>query len=244
MKVSIVIPAYNEEKWIGKTLEAVAKQDYPDFEVIVVDNASVDKTSEIVKQYADKDSRIKLVHEPKKGLLNAREAGRVAAGGDIIAQLDADCLPKPDWITKAISYFTPEIVVVTGPYHFYDASGIVGFLINSGQRFLYEPAGYIAQKLNRGTLMVGGNSFIRASALKKIGGYDTSIDFYSEDTDTGTRLFRIGKVVFKNAIIVDSSARRFNAFGLHKLNNRYIKAFLTVMAGKKLKDNVETEHPR
>ncbi len=244
MKVSVVIPAYNEEKWIGKTLEAVAKQDYPDFEIIVVDNASVDKTSEVVESYAKNDSRIKLVHQPKKGLLNAREAGRLAATGEIIAQLDADCLPKPNWITTAVGYFTPEIVVVTGPYHFYDAHGIVGFLINSGQSFLYEPAGYIAQKLNRGTLMVGGNSFIRASALEKIGGYDTSIDFYSEDTDTGSRLFKIGKVVFRNAIMVDSSARRFNAFGLHKLNNRYIKAFLTVIAGKKLKDNVETEHPR
>jgi glycosyltransferase involved in cell wall biosynthesis len=123
MKVSVVIPAYNEENWVGKTLEAVLKVDYPDFEVIVVDNASIDKTSEVVETYVKKDPRVKLVHQPKKGLLNAREAGRLEATGDIIAQLDADCLPAPDWISKAVKYFDDEnIVGVSGPYRLYDAT--------------------------------------------------------------------------------------------------------------------------
>src|SRR3990167_5374338 len=108
MKVSVVIPAYNEEKWIGQTLEAILEQDYQDFEVIVVDNASTDKTSDIVKLF--KDARITLINEPKKGILYAREAGRKIATGDILAQLDADCLTKKDWISNAVKKFENEKV--------------------------------------------------------------------------------------------------------------------------------------
>lgn len=246
MKVSIVIPAYNEEKWVGKTLEAVSKLDYPDYEVIVVDNASKDKTSEIVEEFVKKDPRIKLVHEPKKGLLNAREAGRVAAGGEIIAQLDADCLPDPEWITKAVAFFKedPEVVGVTGPYRFYDASPTMKLTLGIGQKYIYWPASVLLRAMGKGSVYVGGNFFIKASALKAIGGYDTAIDFYSEDSDTGYRLSKIGPVLYQPQITVDSSARRMNAFGLGKLNKLYTNAFLTVLSGKKLKDNEETVHPR
>ncbi len=245
MKVSVVIPAYNEEKWISKALDAVLKQDYPDYEVIVVDNASSDKTSEIVETYVKKDSRVFLVREPKKGLLNAREAGRLKAAGQIIAQMDADCIPHSTWISDAISFFeTEKIVGVTGPYRFYDASPAIRTALGIGQKYIYWPASVFLRTVGKGGVYVGGNFFIRASTLKEIGGYDTSIDFYSEDSDTGYRLSKIGTVLYEPKIAVDSSARRFQAFGFKKLNNLYTKAFLTVLSGKKLKDNTETNHPR
>ncbi len=245
MKVSIVIPAYNEEKWIGKTLEAVSKQDYPDYEVIVVDNASADKTSEVVQGYMQKDSHIKLVKEPKKGILNAREAGRLAATGEIIVQLDADCLPKPNWITTAIPYFkSDKVVAVTGPYYFYDGPLWLRLIVGFGQNYIYRAGSIVFPWFGKGGVYVGGNFFIRASALKKIGGYDTSIDFYSEDADTGHRLSKIGRVLFQPQITVDSSARRFKAFGFNKVNNLYTRAYFTAFQGKKMKDNEETVHPR
>ena len=245
MKVSIVIPAYNEEKWLGKTLDAVSKINYSNFEVIVVDNASSDKTSQIVQEYMKKNPRLKLIHESKKGLLNAREAGRKAATGDIIAQLDADCLPKANWISKAVKHFSdPEIVAVTGPYRYYDAPKAMRIATSIGQDVIYWPASVIISAIGHGSVCTGGNFFIRASALEQIGGYDTSIDFYSEDSDTSYRLSQIGKVLYRPNLGVDSSARRFKAFGFGELNKRYTEAFLTVIQGKKLKNNEETVHPR
>ena len=249
MKVSIVIPAYNEEKWVGKTLDAVRKINYPDFEVIVVDNASADKTSEVVEVYVKKDPRIKLIHEKRKGLLFAREAGRLKASGKILVQLDADCLPSPDWLSKGVKYFKdPEIVGVSGPYRLYDTTPAMRAFISTiteiGQKALYWPTSLIPKLRGKRAITVGGNFFIRAATLEKIGGYDTSIDFYSEDTDTGYRLSKYGKLLHKKELVIDSSARRFEAFGFAKLTARYIEAFLTIIAGKKLEDNREEVHPR
>lgn len=245
MKVSIVIPAYNEEKWIAKTLSAVQKLKYPDFEVIVVNNNSKDNTNEVVRPFTETDSRIRLIQEPRKGVLYAREAGRVAASGEIIAQLDADCLPHPQWIAIALEYFNePDVVAVTGPYRFYDAPPLLRTTTGLGQKYIYWPASILLRTFSKGSIYVGGNFFIRASALEKIGGYDTSIDFYSDDADTGFRLSKVGKVLFEPAITIDSSARRLKAFGFNKLNKIYTRAFLASLMGKKFKDNREENHPR
>jgi glycosyltransferase involved in cell wall biosynthesis len=246
MKVSIVIPAYNEEKWIEKTLIAALAQDYPDFEIIVVDNASTDKTSEIVQKFVSSHPKIKLVEEKRKGLLYAREAGRLAAKGDIIVQLDADCLPFPEWLSIGMQFFKKQkVVAVSGPYNFYDAPPGIRITTDIAQRYIFYPVRMITNAFGRGTMFVGGNAFIRAKALKKIGGYDTSIDFYSEDADTGVRLAQVGNVIYSTDIMIDSSARRFKAFGLRELNKKYTKAWVTtVLAGKKLEDNKETNHPR
>ena len=249
LKASIVIPAYNEENWIGKTLETVEKLNYPNFEVIVVDNASVDKTSDIVKTFVKKDPRIKLVREKRKGILFAREAGRLKATGTIIVQLDADCLPEPDWLLKGVKYFKdPEIVGVSGPYRFYDATpamrAVMSAITEIGHNAVYWPSNFIPKLRGKRAITIGGNFFIRAETLEKIGGYDTSINFYSEDADTGYRLSKFGKIFHKKDLIVDTSARRYKAFGFPTLLKRYTEAFVTVIAGKKLVNNEETIHPR
>ena len=97
MKVSVIIPAYNEEKSLGQTLDAVMVSDYHDFEIIVSDNGSVDKTSEIARSKG-----VKVVSEKRKGTLWAREAGRKAATGEILVFLDADCLPEKTWLSNIL----------------------------------------------------------------------------------------------------------------------------------------------
>lgn len=249
MKVSVVIPAYNEEKWVGQTIEKACSQDYSDYEVIVVDNASTDTTSAVVTSYLSKYPQLQLVHEPRKGLLFAREAGRRKAAGQIIAQLDADCLPKPDWIQKAVRYFEDESIVgVSGPYRLYDAPAYlrIGLTLITmlGEGTIYLITRFLPHLRNRREITVGGNFFIRAKTLEKIGGYDTSIDFYSEDTNTGYRLSEHGRLIHQRELAVDSSARRFKAVGFWSLNARYIRAYLTVISGRNLVDNAEENHPR
>ncbi len=176
MKVSVVIPAHNEESNIADTIRAVLNQDYHDFEVIVVDNASVDKTGEVASAFP-----VTVVREDRKGLLWARERGRTESTGDIIANIDADCLPERDWISRGVGHFEhPRVAAVSGPYDYYDAHPVFRLSSLLTQKYIYRPVNRILQmkSVRRGATLIGGNNFIRASALEKAGGYDTSIVFY------------------------------------------------------------------
>ena len=89
--VSVIIPSYNSEKYIGETLESVCAQTYSDFEVLVMNDCSKDRTAEIVDMYARKDPRIQLINLPgNKGVSHARNQGVEKASGEWIAFLDSD----------------------------------------------------------------------------------------------------------------------------------------------------------
>jgi glycosyltransferase involved in cell wall biosynthesis len=226
MKVSIVIPALNEEKYIGKTLEAVTHIDYSDYEVIVVDNGSTDSTSNIVRTFPS----VQLVQIAERGLTKAREAGRRVATGEIIAQLDADSTPPKDWLTKGTSHFVnPKIVAVSGPY-FYEGGPWwfkpVAFTV---QVIFYPLANVVVQALGAGGVFIGSNVFVRASALETIGGYNTEIAFYGEDSDIAKRVLPLGRIVFSPFLAITSSFRRFEKDGMAKTFYLYIKNFVYVM---------------
>lgn len=217
-KVSIVIPALNEEGYIRGAVESLLKQDYPNIEIIVVDNGSTDKTVDIVKKYPT----VILVQEPERGLLKAREAGRKKATGEIIAQMDADCLAPNNWVSTALTYFKDKrVAAVSGPYDFYDAPLSFYRVIMPTQKYLMQPFSEVINALLKRATLIGGNAFIRASALEAIGGYDTSIKFHGEDADTGNRLSLTGRVLFRNDIALYSSARRFVSIGIGKTMWRY-----------------------
>ncbi|MDE5770085.1 MAG: glycosyltransferase family 2 protein [Ruminococcus sp.] len=92
-KISVIIPAYNVEKYISKCIDSVLQQSYYNIEIIIVDDGSHDNTPAIIDRYADKDNRIKTIHQINQGLPAARNAGLKAASGDFIMFLDSD-----DWI--------------------------------------------------------------------------------------------------------------------------------------------------
>lgn len=229
MKVSIVIPAHNEESSIAATLEKACALEYPDYEVIVVDNASSDKTGEIARQFP-----VKVVREEQKGLLHARERGRVEATGDIVANIDADCMPDADWIKKGISHFKdPRVSAVSGPYYYFDgapAFRTASFFI---QKYPYALASSLMQLFGKTGILIGGNNLIRASALREAGGYDTSIAFYGEDTDTARKVSKTGKIVFSPSFVMRTSARRFQNEGTLKITGLYLYHFFKTAFRKK-----------
>lgn len=240
-KVSVVIPAYNEEKYIENTLKAVLAQDYSDFEVIVVNNASSDKTREILSRFSD--PKIKIVDEPRKGLLFAREAGRKKSTGEIIAQLDADCLPRKNWISNGVKLIEDKNVVgASGPYIFYDYNKILVALTLFGQVFFYF-VNLFSQITKKGAVLIGGSSFVKSYVLEKIGGYNTNIDFWGEDSDTAKRVAQHGWIKYSWKISLQTSARRFKKEGFLKLIYLYFKNFFVIISGKNLASK-EINHPR
>ncbi len=89
-KISIVIPAYNVEKYIEHCLESVIHQTYKNLQIILVDDGATDKTSEICDRYAKIDNRIEVIHKPNGGLADARNKGLERVNGEYIAFLDSD----------------------------------------------------------------------------------------------------------------------------------------------------------
>ena len=104
LRLSLVIPVYNEEHHIKACLNAIAAQTAAPFEVILVDNNSTDKTVEIAKHFPF----VKVINEPRQGRGWARTAGFNAAKGEIIGRIDADSRIDPDWVEHAVRHFTHE----------------------------------------------------------------------------------------------------------------------------------------
>lgn len=94
-KVSVIVPAYNAEKAIGRCLDSILGQDFSDFELIVIDDGSTDATPSILDGYAARDGRVRVVHKANAGVSTARNDALDLARGDYVQFLDAD-----DWITQ------------------------------------------------------------------------------------------------------------------------------------------------
>ncbi len=219
--ISLVIPAYNEEKYIGPCLEAVMASKPENLkEIIVIDNASNDRTAEIAKGFPG----VRVVREEKKGLTCAREAGLNAATGDIIAYIDADTRAPKGWFTRINKEFAanPKLVCLSGPYDYYDLTGFHRFAVHVWWTILAMPLYWIA-----GYMVVGGNFAALREALVKIGGFDTSIAFYGEDTNIARRLHAVGKVRFSQRFRIFTSARRLKGEGLFKIAAIYAANFFS-----------------
>jgi glycosyltransferase involved in cell wall biosynthesis len=118
-RFSVVIPAYNEEEFIGDCLGSLARQDFPEpFEIIVVDNDSTDRTAEIART-----TGATVVREETRGVCWARQCGTLLASGEIVISTDADTTFGPGWLSRIEQAFRedPERVAVAGPCQFVDA---------------------------------------------------------------------------------------------------------------------------
>ncbi len=232
IKLSIVVPAYNEENYIEDCLQSIFKQagDYVT-QIIVVNNASTDRTREIVEQYPN----ITIIDEPRKGLTYARQAGFEAATGDIVANVDADSRLPEGWIYRVIVAFRADskLICLSGPLVYYDLTPTQC----RGVTFFYL-IGYMAYFINRyilriGSMVQGGNFVVRRKALESIGGFDTSIAFYGEDADVARRMYTLGKVAFDRKLKMFSSARRLKGEGMLTMAWKYsINYFWTIFFDK------------
>ena len=218
LKISLIIPAYNEEKYIASCLDSIMENSGDKFhEIIVVDNASTDETKKIVSQYRN----VKIVHESNKGLTKARQKGYLESTGDIVAYVDADTRMPKNWFNKVENAFlnNKKLVCLSGPYIYHDIPKIQGKLV-ALYWYLALPIYWVV-----GYMTVGGNFAIKRFTLDQMNGFDTAIEFYGEDTNIARRASKFGKVHFDINFNMQTSGRRFKGQGLVKTFWIYVTNF-------------------
>ena len=205
LKVSVIIPAYNEENSIAKTLKTLAKQDYPEeFEVIIVDNGSTDGTKQEANKFAKK-LHLRVIDEPKKGRGTARATGANEAKGDYLFYTDADAKVPKHWISGVMKYFDdPQVVAVTGPWKVHDVKGFTRFFLNNFQEIAVLPYTLAAGM----HWLTGFHMAIRKDIYKKAGGFDPDLNAH-EDIDISERLRKFGKIAYAKDVVVIQSGRRY-----------------------------------
>lgn len=115
--ISIVIPVYNIESYIKQTLDSVMSQDYKNFEIILVDDGSTDKTLAVCKAISFNNSRIKVIHQDNKGVSAARNNGIKNANGEYISFVDGDDIVAPNLIARMYQVMkNTEVDLVTSGY--------------------------------------------------------------------------------------------------------------------------------
>ncbi len=220
--VSLVIPAYNEEKYIGRLLNCLKRQDCPknDFEVIVVDNGSSDKTAEIAQSLG-----ARVVRLGEKGVSLARQEGSLAARGQIIAGTDADVVMPANWVSEVIRTMQDKgIVGVAGHIKAHSNNAWVQILYFLSFEF------YNLVKIVLGEVYFSGMNFaLRKTVFEKSGGFNVGL-MSGEDLDLSLRVAKYGKLVFNRQLVVYSSSRRMQEGSL-KSFWRYLVTFLAIRWG-------------
>jgi glycosyltransferase involved in cell wall biosynthesis len=209
-------------------------------EILVVNNASTDETGAVAAQVP----HVRVVDEPRKGLVVARETGRRAAHGDILVYVDADCRAPLTWLSRIERRFVRDqtLIALSGPYRFYDWDWW-GRLLIRAYDFTLAPATQLLVKylLRLGTVFYGGNFAVRREALAWIGGFDTSIEFHGEDTNLGRRLFAIGKVSLFHDCFLYTSARRYVAMGKGAVFRLYVRNFTSELLRHRPRDTTHVD---
>lgn len=236
MKISFSIPAYNEEHRIGRCLESVQKEIMRagmenDAEIVVVNNASTDRTKEIASAFHG----VRVVDEPSKGLTFARQAGFKHSAGELVANVDSDTMVPPGWLDTVRSEFerNGNLVALSGPFVYYDLSPLKRFWVKCFYGVGYATYLFNKHVLRAGAMLQGGNFVVRRDAMQKIGGFDTTIRFYGEDTDVARRLNKVGDVVWTFRLPIYASGRRLGHEGVIKTGLRYALNYLWTTFAKK-----------
>ncbi|HYM39799.1 MAG TPA: glycosyltransferase [Thermoplasmata archaeon] len=224
MKVSVIVPTYQEARGIESFLAQFDRQTLArsEFEVIVVDGDSADGTREIAARHADR-----VLVQTSPGIGGARNDGVRIARADVIATTDADCRLPRDWLEHIVEDFQePAVVAVCGPDGPFDGG--------RKARFIYFfVRGIIRLAALAGLYGTGGtNSAFRKDAFLAIGGYRNLP--HSDDVDVGIRIRARGRIVYDPRLYVELSVRRLEKNGYLRTLFLWLQGDLKLLAGKPL----------
>ena len=201
MRVSVIVPHYDDLRRLDICLAALARQTFSqaDFEIVVADNNSPQGSQEVARIIA---GRARLISVAEKGAGPARNGGVAASVGEVLAFLDSDCVPEPQWIAEGLAALEKHDVV----------GGSVGIFVDAPDRLTATEAFEIVfafqveRYLEREGFVVSANLFCRRDVFDRVGGFATEV---SEDVDwchrASAQNFRIG---FARKATVGHPARR------------------------------------
>jgi cellulose synthase/poly-beta-1,6-N-acetylglucosamine synthase-like glycosyltransferase len=204
LTLSLIIPCYDEEEYIGACLDSIARQSVKPDEVFVINNNSSDKTKSIAKRY----KFAKIIDEKRQGLIPARNKGFAAAKGDILARTDADAELAEDWVEKAKEAFAdPKVDAVGG-------AGLLGIdphLAGIKSLFWSRVYYYFGLAKFRFRILWGPNMAIRRSAWEKIKRHTAQEDHeVHEDQDLSLLLNMHGmKILYLGQLVITTDMRRY-----------------------------------
>lgn len=200
--VSVIIPTYNREKTVGKAIDSVLCQTFEDFELIVVDDGSIDGTERIVRSYADPRVRFLRAYEGNRGPAAARNSGIEASLGRYIAFQDSD----DEWVPEKLA------IQIETMRRASDQTGVVyGTILrkmgDSEERLPRENAkksGRVLDSLLEGNLVGTPVAMVKSDLLRKVGGFDTSLRSI-EDWDLFLRLSEVCDFEFIDRVLCVST---------------------------------------
>ncbi len=219
-RVSVVVCIYNGERTIRDCLEGLCSLEYPNYEVIVVDDGSKDTTLAIVREFD-----VRIISTENHGLSSARNTGLHAATGDIVAYIDSDARPDPHWLTFLASTFrTGRFAAVGGPNIAPDTDGAIARCVSN------SPGGpaHVLLSDDVAEHIPGCNMAFLKSALEEIGGFDPQFRIAGDDVDVCWRIQKKGwKIGFSPAAVVWHHCRNsIKTFWKQQVNYGRAEAFL------------------
>lgn len=229
--VSVIIPAYNEEKCIENTLECVRNQTYKNLELIVVDNASRDKSSEIAKKY---DAKVERLEE--KGVSKAKNYGAFKSEGNLLAFLDTDIEIQEDLIEKSVKKIKGGYVGAICPVKMYGGNILGDKIFNLINNHILQG---LVVKIPRGFLLLPQKIFEDIHKEYDVFREDLIL---GEDLHCGEVLKKYGKVVVVDSL-TKTSARRQLDNGYINTAWQWLKTYYNLKLGEKIDKTLKINYP-
>ena len=186
-KVSVIMSVYNGEKYLAEAIESVLSQTLSSLELLVVDDCSTDGSAAIVREYANRDERIRLLqHDRNQGSASARNSGIAASRGEFIAEMDCDDISLPQRLEKQVEYLQshPNIGVVGANLQL-ASSDMIEF---QAYEFPQQHAFIVLYWIFGDTTIAGPAFTARRDILMSVGGYEESLKV-TYDKDLFSRLY-------------------------------------------------------
>ncbi|MHB8578569.1 MAG: FkbM family methyltransferase [Ignavibacteriaceae bacterium] len=243
--VSVFMPVFNGEKYLSETLDSLLSQTFSNFELIIVDDGSTDKTWNIAHDYSKKDERIKVFSIEHRGEVYARNFAltKISSSSEYLMNHDSDDISMPQKLEKLVAYLesNPEVDIVGSAAVYFD---------DQGQKLGQPPIEYdfhlIKQSFGRKNSIINSAALIRKRVYNKIGNYKEEFrsvddyDFFSRALIAGFRLVNLKEILHKirlhsNSIgskraetqkILADKISKYYEWSLNKKNNKNINLHL------------------
>ncbi len=226
---SIIIPTLNEEKYLPNLLLALAKQHSPNFEVIVVDGHSQDKTIAVAKRFGTGFKHFQLLESPQTSLPYQRNFGAKHARGEWFIFIDADSVVMPYFIERISVFISNKSPQFFTTWSSSDSDVTSDALLTLLNNMLIEGSTMVRRPFSPGPLTI-----VKKSVFEYIGGYDEARSF-GEDQDFSQRLWEKGiKLEILRETMYVLSLRRFRKQGTLKVLRIYMRGLLTVLFTKRV----------